>query len=123
MPDASKSKAPSFYSAAADMAQSGNKPMPPGGGAGAGDSAGEETKIMTTLLEVFDKWDKLTKDPKKKEKIQQLVTLVKEMQSGMNSGGGGMPSADAAGGPTPDAGAMGGSGAPPPPGVGQQVPA
>jgi len=119
--DSKSSKAPSFYSVAADMAmQGGGKGASAGapGGAGAGgDTTGEETKIIATLLEVYDKWEKLTKDPKRKEKIQQLATITKEIQSGQAGGDGKpAPSADAGGGPTPEAGP--GAGAPPGGGAG-----
>ena len=112
--DSKSAKAPSFYSAAADMAMTGGKPgagggSPAGAGASGGDTAAEETKIITTLLEVYDKWEKLTKDPKRKQQIQQLATITKEIQSGQ-SGTGTPASADAGGGPTPEAGAGGGAG-------------
>jgi len=125
--DSKSSKAPSFYSAAADMAMQGGK----SGGAGAGaspsgtDTAAEETKIIATLLEVYQKWESLTKDPKRKEKIQQLATITKEIQTGQAGGDGKpAPAADAMGGPTPEAGAapMAG-GAPSGAGAGQAVPA
>jgi len=133
MADSTKSgKAPSFYSAAADMAMQGGKPggagAAPGGAGASGDTAAEETKIISTLLEVYDKWEKLAKDPKRKEKIQQLATITKEIQSGQMGGDGKPPAAaDAMGGPTPDAGAgaggmaagAGGAAA----GAGQTVPA
>jgi hypothetical protein len=120
--DSKSSKAPSFYSAAADMAISGGKP---GAGAGSGpDASGEETKIIATLLEVYDKWEKLTKDPKRKEKIQQLATITKEIQSGQAGGDGKpAPSADAGGGQTPEAGAGAGAGAGTGAGGAQPVPA
>jgi hypothetical protein len=118
----SGSKAPSFYSAAAEMPPGGGKaaPKPPGAETGA-----EETKIVATLLEVLDKWDKLTKDPKRKEKIQQIATIAKEIQSGM--GGSDKPMGSESTTPAPDAmgaggaggaaggGAGAGAGAPPPP--------
>lgn len=103
----SKSGAPSFYSAAADM-QSGagaGAPKPPGApGAGADANPAEEAKIVATLLEVIEKWSQMTKDTKRKDKIQQIATIAKEIQSGMSgagSDGKGMPSDGAA--PAPDA--------------------
>jgi hypothetical protein len=128
--DSKSSKAPSFYSAAADMAMQGGKQ---GAGAGAAsgagasaDTAAEETKIISTLLEVYQKWETLTKDPKRKEKIQQLATITKEIQSGQAGGDGKPPAAaDAMGGPTPDAGAGAGpmAGGSASAGAGQTVPA
>jgi len=101
------SKAPSFYSAAAEMPGGGKAaPKPPGAETGA-----EETKIVATLLEVLDKWDKLTKDPKRKEKIQQIATIAKEIQSGMS--GSDKPMGSESTTPSPDA--MGAGGTPPPP--------
>lgn len=129
MADTPKSggKAPSFYSAAADMAMQGGKHSA-GAGAPGADSSAEETKIIATLLEVYDKWEKLAKDPKRKEKIQQLATITKEIQTGQAGGDGKPPAAaDASGGPTPEASAMagggGGAGAPGGAGAGQSVPA
>lgn len=130
--DNKSGKAPSFYSTAAEM--------PPGGGGGKGASAGagagagggasadaaggaEESKIVATLLEVIDKWAQTTKDPKRKEKIQQIASIAKEIQTGM-SGGDGKPMPSESAAPAPDtmgagAGASGGAGAgapmPPPP--------
>jgi hypothetical protein len=132
MADSSKpSKAPSFYTAQADMQMSGKGGAgspPPGGAGGAGGQSAEETKIVATLLEVYKKWDAMTTDPKRKEKIQQLAKLTEEIQSGMAGGDGKpMPAGDSAGGPTPDAGAgamsgtAGGGGAGG--GAGQPVPA
>jgi hypothetical protein len=125
----SASKAPSFYSAAADMAMGGKT----GAGAGASpsgtDTAAEETKIISTLLEVYQKWETLTKDPKRKEKIQQLASITKEIQTGQMGGDGKpAPAAEMGGGPTPDAmagagGGAGGAGAPGGAGAGQTVPA
>jgi hypothetical protein len=121
--------APSFYSAAADMAMGGKTGAGAAGGAGAGgDTAAEETKIISTLLEVYQKWETLTKDPKRKEKIQQLASITKEIQTGQMGGDGKpAPAAEMGGGPTPDAmaGASGGAGggAPGGAGAGQTVPA
>jgi hypothetical protein len=102
-------KAPSFYSVAAEMQS--------GAGAGAGpksggaDDSAEETKIVATLLEVLKKWETLAKDPKRKEKIQQIATIAKEIQTGMSGGDGKpAPAAEAGGGPTPDAAMLGGGG-------------
>jgi hypothetical protein len=132
--DSKSSKAPSFYSAAADMAMQGGKQgagtgAAPGAGA-SGDTAAEETKIISTLLEVYQKWETLTKDPKRKEKIQQLASITKEIQTGQAGGDGKPPAAaDMSGGPTPDAmagagaGGMAGGGAPSGAGAGQTVPA
>jgi hypothetical protein len=109
----SKSGAPSFYSAAADMQMNGQGgAKPPAAGGDAGNSA-EEAKIVATLLEVIEKWSTMTKDPKRKEKIQQIASIAKEIQTGMGGDAGkAMPSESAA--PAPDAmGAGGGSGAPP----------
>jgi hypothetical protein len=121
-PKSGGSKAPSFYSAAAEM-QGGAKSPPPPAGA---DTGAEETKIVATLLEVLDKWDKLTKDPKRKEKIQQIATIAKEIQGGMSGSDKPMssesttPAPDAmgaggAGGAGAGAGAGASGGAPPPP--------
>jgi hypothetical protein len=117
----SKSGAPSFYSAAADMQMNGGgKGAPPAGGGDAGNSA-EEAKIVATLLEVIEKWSTMTKDPKRKEKIQQIASIAKEIQTGMGGDAGkAMPSESAA--PVPDAMAGGGGGAPPPPGAGAPAP-
>jgi hypothetical protein len=118
-------KAPSFYSVAAEM-QSGA-----GAGAGAGpksggaDDSAEETKIVATLLEVLKKWETLAKDPKRKEKIQQIATIAKEIQTGMSGGDGKpapAPAAEAGGGPTPDAAMPGGGGGGLPGGAGGASP-
>jgi hypothetical protein len=121
----SASKAPSFYSAAADMAMGGKTGAGAAGGAGAGgDTAAEETKIISTLLEVYQKWETLTKDPKRKEKIQQLASITKEIQTGQMGGDGKpAPAAEMGGGPTPDAMAGASGGAPSGAGAGQTVPA
>lgn len=110
---ASKSgtKAPSFYSAAADM-QMGAKPA--AGTPVSADNSAERTKIVSTLLEVLDKWDKMEADPKIKSKIQQIATLTKEIQSGMAGAGAGpdgKPMASESTTPAPDAMAGGGAGA------------
>lgn len=55
----------------------------------------------------------MTKDPKRKEKIQQIASIAKEIQTGMGGDAGkAMPSESAA--PAPDAMAGGGGGAPAP---------
>lgn len=111
-----KSGAPSFYSAAADMAMSnGGKTGAGANASGDGASSAEEAKIVATLLEVIDKWSQMTKDPKRKEKIQQIASIAKEIQSGMSGGEKAPPAETAA--PAPDAmgaGAGAGAGTPSP---------
>jgi hypothetical protein len=123
MPDTSKSSGgppkPSFYSAAAGMAQqqgAGAGEPKPGTGAG---QQGEKVKNIQVLLEVFEKMDKLEQDDTNKKLIQEMVDKAKEYLSKLEGG------AAAKKGPAPVAatgeagsGGMGGGAGAVSPGVG-----
>lgn len=112
----SKSKAPSFYQAAASMdtpgaaGAAGGKSNSPATGAGA---AGEKVQNIKVLLEVFGKMDKLEDDQTNKDMIRQMSDLAKQYQSKLE-GGGAADGKPAAKSPTSDGGP--GAGAPGAPG-------
>lgn len=110
-----KSKAPSFYQAAASMEApgapgAGGKSNSPATGAGA---AGEKVQNIKVLLEVFGKMDKLEDDQTNKDMIRQMSDLAQQYQKKLEGGGAGdgkpaakSPTSDGA----PGAGAPGGPG-------------
>ncbi len=110
-----KSKAPSFYEAAAAMGGGAGKGGPAGGGAGAGANAagaagaGEKVQNVKALLEVFKKMDKLESDPVAKDIIQQMSSLAQKYMDTVQGGGApGTPPPSA----TSDGAAGGGESAP-----------
>jgi hypothetical protein len=113
---------PSIYSNMSEMAmKGGGAGKPPdagakGGEAGASGAGSEEKKqILTTLLEVYKKWDKLESDPAGKDIISQMVALAEKYKKDVLKEGAGPAGGPPAGGgeappPPPDAGAGGGAG-------------
>jgi hypothetical protein len=113
---------PSIYQNMAGMAmgQGGGGPKSPDaakGDAGGGPGGMEEKKqILTTLLEVFKKWDKLESDASGKKIISDMVALAERYKKEVLKEGGAdagtpPPAADAGGPPAgapPDAGGAGG---------------
>ncbi len=120
---ATASAPPSIYSNMANMAMGqGGGPKSPatdgkGGDAGAGAGGMEEKKqILTTLLEVFKKWDKLESDPAGKDIISQMSSLAERYKTEVLKEGApassGVPGAGDTPPPPPDmsGGAGGGKG-------------
>lgn len=101
--------APSFYSAAAGMAQSGAGADKGGAGTPAG-QAGEKVKNVKVLLEVFEKMDKLEQDPEAKTLIQQMADMAKQYMTKLEGGKSDKPGTPATG----EAGSGAGAGSPPP---------
>src|ERR1700675_1959954 len=125
MPD-DKSKsgsppAPSFYAKAGEMAAADKRGA---GAVTAQGQSGEKVKNVKTLLEVFDKMDKLEQDPENKTLIQQMADMAKQYMTKLEGGGkpgpagapatgeagsGGMGAGPGAGAPPPEAGAGAGA--------------
>jgi hypothetical protein len=86
-PKSGSPPAPSFYAKAGEMAAAqgagGDKP---GAGTPAGQS-GEKVKNVKTLLEVFEKMDKLEQDPENKTLIQQMSDMAKQYMQKLEGGG------------------------------------
>ena len=98
---------PSIYQNMASMSM-GAKPdadKAKGGDAGAGGGMEEKKQILTTLLEVFKKWDKLETDESGKKIISDMMALAERYKKEVLKDSG-----DAAGTPPPGAEAT-----PPPP--------
>lgn len=110
--------APSFYSAAASM-DGGKKPGDSAGANTPAGQSGEKVKNVETLLEVFQKMDKLEQDADKKAMIQSMVDTAKkylDALKGLDSGkgpAGAPPTGEAgSGGMGPGPGADSGSPSP-----------
>jgi hypothetical protein len=108
---------PSIYSNMSEMAMKGGGaaklPDAKGGEAGASGAGSEEKKqILTTLLEVYKKWDKLESDPAGKDIISQMVALAEKykkevLKEGAGPAGGSGGETPPPPPPPPDAGAGG----------------
>jgi len=127
---AAASAPPSIYQNMAGMAMGAKPPAgapkPGEGPAGAGGGMEEKKQILTTLLEVFKKWDKLESDESGKKIISDMMMLAERykkevLKEGGPSAEGGTPGAgDTPPPPPPDASGSGAGGAK---GKGPDVPA